>query len=107
MPKLFWEISRPLAIALAVFSSTSYAATKDDSQLERPLILRDSASNPRNSEGDFIQLKDGRILYVYTHFTSGGNDDSVAHLAGRYSSDQGKSWTTQDVVVLPNEGGQT
>ncbi|MCK5458110.1 MAG: exo-alpha-sialidase, partial [Melioribacteraceae bacterium] len=58
-----------------------------------------------NSEGDFIQLKDGRILFVYTHFTEGARDNAGAHLAGRYSADEGKTWTTEDVTVLENEGG--
>lgn len=26
-------------------------------------------NNPRNSEGDFIILKDGRTLYIFTHYT--------------------------------------
>lgn len=31
------------------------------------LSLEPSAGNPRNSEGDFIQLRDGRILRVGFH----------------------------------------
>jgi Neuraminidase (sialidase) len=68
-------------------------------------LLPPKEGNPRNSEGDFVQLKDGRVLLVYTHFTGGGGDNSAAHLAGRYSSDGGRTWTTEDVVVVPNEGG--
>ena len=68
------------------------------------LRLEPSADNPRNSEGDFIRLKDGRILFVYTHFTEGSGDHAGAYLAGRFSEDDGKSWTKKDVVVLPNEG---
>lgn len=60
--------------------------------------------NPRNSEGDFIELADGRILFVYTHFTGGQRDHSAAHLAGRFSSDGGRTWTENDVTILPNEG---
>ena len=71
---------------------------------QKTVLLPPGPGNPRNSEGDFIQLKDGRILFVYTHFTGGGGDHSKAHLAGRYSSDGGKTWTTRDVVVLRNEG---
>ena len=67
-------------------------------------LLPPGPGNPRNSEGDFVQLKDGRLLFVYTHFTGGGGDHSKAHLAGRFSSDGGLTWTTEDVVVVPNEG---
>lgn len=76
-----------------------------DTDKEITLQLLPSADNPRNSEGDFIQLKDGRILFVYTHFTSGTGDHAKAYLAGRYSSDGGKTWSQKDVTILPNEGG--
>ena len=72
---------------------------------EITLQLPPSAENPRNSEGDFITLKDGRILFVYTHFTSGDGDHAKAYLAGRYSSDGGKTWSQKDTTILPNEGG--
>ncbi len=68
------------------------------------LRLEPKEGNQRNSEGDFIQLKDGSILFVYSHFTSGAGDHASAYLAGRYSNDKGKNWTKEDVVVLPNEG---
>lgn len=72
---------------------------------EITLRLEPKPGNPRNSEGDFIQLKDGRILFVYTHFTGGSGDHALAHLAGRFSDDDGKTWTKEDVLILSNEGG--
>lgn len=69
------------------------------------LALPPGKGNPRNSEGDFIRLEDGRLLFVYTHFTGGGGDHAQAHLAGRSSSDEGRTWTDEDVVVIPYEGG--
>ncbi len=78
---------------------------QEDSGKEITLRLTPSAENPRNSEGDFIQLKDGRILFVYTHFTGGTGDHAQAYLAGRYSSDGGKTWTTEDEMIIANEGG--
>jgi sialidase-1 len=70
------------------------------------LKLSPSENNPRNSEGDFINLKDGRILFVYSHYTAGsGSDHDPAFLAGRYSEDGGKTWTEQDEVIIANEGG--
>ncbi len=61
--------------------------------------------NPRNSEGDFITLKDSRILFVYTHYTgTSSSDHATAYLAGRYSSDKGKTWDKEDHLVLENEG---
>ncbi len=62
--------------------------------------------NPRNSEGAFVQLRDGRILFAYTHFTGSGSDEGTAHIAGRFSSDNGVTWSGEDQVILPNEGKQ-
>lgn len=70
------------------------------------LRLPPGENNPRNSEGDFVTLKDGRILLVYTHFTGNSSSDHApAYLAGRYSSDAGKTWTQEDEMIVPNENG--
>src|SRR2546423_13323806 len=80
-----------------------HAAAQDG--VTRCLTLSPREGNPRNSEGSFVTLKDGRILFVYTHFTGGAGDNAAAHLAGRFSSDGGRTWTGDDVVVVPREGG--
>lgn len=69
------------------------------------LDLPPGPGNPRNSEGDFIILKDGRILFVYTRFTGGSGDHAAASLVSRCSKDGGATWTAEDVEVLANEGG--
>jgi hypothetical protein len=69
------------------------------------LRLTPGPDNPRNSEGDFIKLNDGRILFIYTHFTGGSGDNAAAHLAGRFSDDDGRSWSKEDIHILSNEGG--
>jgi Neuraminidase (sialidase) len=81
-------------------------AEKMDDGIHRNLVLNPGENNPRNSEGDFIQLKDGRILFVYSHYYGeSSSDHATAFLAGRYSEDQGNTWTQEDVEILPNEGG--
>jgi sialidase-1 len=68
------------------------------------LDIRAGANNPRNSEGDFITLKDGSILFVYSKYTGSSSDDfSPADLAGRYSRDGGKTWSAQDRILVRNE----
>ena len=76
-------------------------------ELGKEIVLRlePKEGNPRNSEGDFISLNDGRLLFVYTHFTGGSGDNSNAHLAARFSEDSGKTWTKEDLTIVPNEGG--
>lgn len=93
LSNLLAEEKRPKASAVAV-------------NAERVLQLPPSANNPRNSEGDFITLKDGRILFVYTHFTGGAADHSSAFLAGRFSADGGKTWTAEDKTIVENDGKQ-
>lgn len=72
---------------------------------QRLELLPPGPGNPRNSEGDFIQLRDGRLMFVYTHFSGGRGDHAAAHLAARFSADGGATWTEEDRLVLPNEGG--
>lgn len=68
--------------------------------------IQPSGDNPRNSEGDFINLKDGRIMFVYSRYTgTSSSDHAPAHLAARFSEDEGKSWTEEDDTVVENEGG--
>ncbi len=71
---------------------------------ETVLTLDPSPGNPRNSEGDFIQLSDGRVLFVYTRFSGGGGDHDRAMLAGRVSHDGGRTWDDTDRIILDREG---
>jgi Neuraminidase (sialidase) len=81
---------------------TSKAGTNNKNVMLR---LDPGTDNPRNSEGDFVTLKDGRILFIYTHYTgSSGDDNGNAYLAGRYSTDNGKSWTKESVKIIEQEG---
>ena len=93
-----------LTIASLFIGCSTWVKNKEPGK-EITLRLEPKQGNPRNSEGDFIRLKDGRILFIYTHFTGGSGDHASAYLAGRYSNDGGKTWTKKDVIILPNEGG--
>jgi len=67
-------------------------------------LLSPSETNPRNSEGSMVKLKDGDILFAYTHFTGGPKDDAASHIALRRSKDGAKSWTGSDEIIVRNEG---
>lgn len=72
-------------------------------EITRNKLLPPSPGNPRNSEGAFMPLADGRVLFIYTHFTGSNDDNAAAHLASRVSRDGGKTWSDEDQVVLPEE----
>lgn len=103
-------ILMPLITTLAL-SSCSIVGNKDVSTKLKMhpitvLSLQPGPDNPRNSEGDFINLNDGRILFVYSrYYGTSSSDHATAFLAGRYSNDGGKTWTKEDKVILENEGG--
>ena len=88
---------------IVLISCDKTKSKSSDTGKEIVLKLDPREGNPRNSEGDFIALDDGSILFVYTHFTSGAGDNASGYLAGRTSRDQGKTWTKDDIVIMPNE----
>ncbi len=61
--------------------------------------------NARNTEGCFIRLKDGTILYAYSRYTDSSADDSTADIGVVRSTDEGETWS-QPEVLLAHEGGE-
>ncbi len=69
------------------------------------LELKKKRGNPRNSEGSFITLKDGRILFAYTKFVGkSGGDHGRAIICTRESKDGGRTWSKRDQILLKDEG---
>ncbi|MBM4026533.1 MAG: exo-alpha-sialidase [Planctomycetes bacterium] len=68
------------------------------------LTIEPGQDNPRNSEGDIIDLKDGRLCLIYTRFTGGGSDHAAADLALRLSPDCGRTWSEDRIVVRRVDG---
>ncbi len=57
--------------------------------------------NPRNSEGSFLKLKDGRIAFAYSrYFGESDNDHAACNICVIYSSDGGKSFDTENYETL-------
>ena len=94
-----------LLFCLLTLLESGFKNKFDDPGNEIVLRLEPGPENPRNSEGDFITLKDGRIMFVYSrYFGSKGGDHSPAYLAARFSNDGGKTWTSEDLKVVEREG---
>ena len=66
---------------------------------ERILDLAPGEGNRRNSEGDFILLKDGRILFVYSRYGDGASDGDAADLYAILSSDGGNSFSAPRLLI--------
>ena len=95
-------------IAALVFDVTSMRAAdaKRDVRAESRVVLElpPGPGNPRNSEGAFLTLKDGRILFVYSRFVGVSSGDAAkARLAARTSSDGGETWSPDSLIVTPEE----
>jgi hypothetical protein len=67
--------------------------------------LDPSGKYPRNSEGSFVTLKSGRVLFLYTQFHGGGNDESPARIVRIHSDDGGRTWSREPLVVVENGAG--
>jgi sialidase-1 len=82
------------------------AAPKAPSSLVAPIVLdlAPGPGNPRNSEGAFLELKNGRILFVYSRFVGTSfSDEAKARLAARHSTDGGQTWSTDTLIETPEE----
>ncbi len=68
--------------------------------------LRAGADNPRNSEGSFARLKDGRIMFAYSRYSGKSwRDEAPADIAAVYIKDDGGSMdkSVPEILVSANE----
>lgn len=103
---LFYSLFVMLCV-IEGFAQTTNNGIVNESNQGKEVVLRleTGVNNPRNSEGDFITLKDGKLLFIYTHYTGlSGADWGNAYLASRYSSDNGQTWSTESKIEVQQEG---
>ncbi len=62
--------------------------------------------NPRNSEGSFIRIDDGTILFAYSRY-SGDNwhDHQPSDIALIRSKDEGETWSQPEIIATAEELG--
>ena len=89
-------------VVVSLFSSSGIGAFPVPETL---LVINPTEEYPRHSEGDVIELKDGRLCLVYSRFFGGAHDNSAAEIVKRTSGDGGKTWTDGRVLV-GKEGSQ-
>jgi Neuraminidase (sialidase) len=79
-----------------------------DSTVYKNVLLPPGPDNPRNSEGAFLKLADGRLLLAYSHFHGAEDrDDSPSDIVTHTSTDGGVTWTPQDELLVANVGMNT
>lgn len=109
---VFLTFAPRVACALALLSALSGLPASGEVISPNP-PLRDAVvtpalppgpGNPRNTEGAFITLNDGRILFAYTRFTGGTSDHAAATIVARFSRDGGKTWLPEDHTLVEREG---
>lgn len=83
-----------LALAVEVHSAPGLPAPHD---------IDPTPDHPRNTEGSFVTLKSGRILFDYSQFSGGAADFDRSEIAEIYSDDQGRTWSAPRVVVETGE----
>lgn len=67
--------------------------------------LAPGSENQRNSEGAFITLKDGRILFAYSLYGAGFYDESNADIATIISADGGETWSEPKTILTAETHG--
>lgn len=93
---------RIAALTLALGWTTAAAAEPMPSVFKK-IIRPTGKDNPRNGEGDLIELKDGTLLLAYTRWYKGaGADDAPAQICSATSTDGGRTWSG-DTVLTPND----
>jgi len=91
------------AILSVILFAGAAAAGQTDPGFRTLLVIEPTKEHPRNSEGDVIELKDGRLCLVYSRFSGGTGDHATAEIVMRTSADDGKTWS-DDRVLVSGEG---
>ncbi len=96
-------------ILAAICAVASPGSTKTMSTIPEPyslVVCPATAEHPRNGEADMIRLKDGSLFLAYGRWNGGQDDFDTAEVWCKTSSDGGKTWGN-DRVLVPNEGKLT
>ena len=105
-PSSFRLLAIIVAATLGGLACGAERALKAPPVAAAPIVLElaPGPGNPRNSEGAFLALKDGRILFVYSRFIGTSfSDEAKARLAARHSADGGETWTADVAIETPEE----
>lgn len=98
-------------LALAVCTS-AWTAAVDCAPCAGTKVVMElppTAAHPRNSEGSFVRLKDGTLLFAWSRYyeagvgENAGWDNGGADIACRRSADEGLTWAETDEILVRND----
>ncbi|EEF62322.1 sialidase family protein [Pedosphaera parvula] len=91
-----------LSLLLLAGLCTLPMAAQPSPNLQNHVVLdiNSTPENPRNSEGAFLNLKSGRILFLYSQFRGGAADESPSRIVSVYSDDAGLTWNQKPELVV-------
>lgn len=70
------------------------------------LDMDPTKTNPRNSEGAFLQSKNNGLLFAYSRYNSASwHDDAACDIALIRSFDAGETWSQEEVIVKASRFG--
>lgn len=100
-----WRIRRTNSwTAVLIFSAACALSAKSGGGIFTMIVCPAGDQRPRNSEGDVIKLRDGRLLLAYGEFVGvDGSDFGAARISAKISRDGGHSWSAP-FVLMPNQG---
>jgi len=95
-----------LALVSSAVAQTAATATNAPQRGTKTIIevAKSNAEFTRKSEGDVIELKDGRLLLVYMEFSGDGSDFAKTRLVAQESADGGRTWGKHRVVTTTAPG---
>jgi hypothetical protein len=94
------------AFLLLISFGTQYLAQNQAPENRIVLDLETGPDNPRNSEGAFLELRDGRLIFAYTRFYGGSDDNAGADIAAVYSLDGGLIWSKEPEIIIKNDAAE-
>ena len=70
----------------------------DDTENYETLVCPSGPDNTRNCEASVIELQDGSLLLVYSHFVASGGDYDIADIRSKSSDDGGYTWSESSII---------